>query len=266
MMTQFEGHRLDTWIATVEKDSLTALAPSSATFAVTSKQSATVFPCPTTQACRRPRQPQAAQADLLRGPRPVRVRGDPGDVDVAAADFDHEQAVQPLERQCAVHVEEVGGKHRRGLRAQELPPGCIGVPLRRRGYLQRLEDPPDRGRAGPVAGLKQFALDPLIAPAVVLGGESLDERCDLGADRREIPTTPDSRKKVLKTVAAFASGEGGTVIFGVSDDAQPVGLDPAALDWHMLTVSNMLFKDFWPVRKGPSALGGHGMRAVTWCV
>jgi hypothetical protein len=106
--------------------------------------------------------------------------GHPEDVDVAAAGFDHEQAVQPLERHCAVHVEEVG----RGLRPQELPPGCIGVPVRRRGYLQRCADPPDRGRADPVAELQQFALDPLIAPAVVLGGESLDERCDLGADRR----------------------------------------------------------------------------------
>jgi len=81
-------------------------------------------------------------------------------------------------------VEEVGGKYRRGLRAQELPPRCIGVPLRRRGYLQRLEDQPDRGRADPVAEFEQFALDPLVAPAVVLGGEPLDERGDLGADRR----------------------------------------------------------------------------------
>ena len=39
------------------------------------------------------------------------------------------------------------------------------MPLRRRGYLQRLEDPPDRGCAGPVAGLDQFALDPLVWPA-----------------------------------------------------------------------------------------------------
>jgi len=35
-----------------------------------------------------------------------------------------------------------------------------------------------------VAGLDQFALDPLVAPAVVLGGESLDQRGDLGAGRR----------------------------------------------------------------------------------
>jgi len=36
--------------------------------------------------------------------------------------------------------------------------------------------------------LKQFALDPLVPPAVVLGGEPLDEGGDLGADRR--PSRP----------------------------------------------------------------------------
>jgi len=35
-------------------------------------------------------------ADLLCGPRPVRVRGDTEDMDVAAAGLDHEEAVQAL--------------------------------------------------------------------------------------------------------------------------------------------------------------------------
>ena len=35
-----------------------------------------------------------------------------------------------------------------------------------------------------MADLQQLTLDPLVAPAVVLGGEPLDERGDLGADRR----------------------------------------------------------------------------------
>jgi hypothetical protein len=46
-------------------------------------------------------------ADLLRGPRPIRVRGDPEDVHAAGADLDHEQTVQALEGNCAVHVKEV---------------------------------------------------------------------------------------------------------------------------------------------------------------
>jgi hypothetical protein len=58
--------------------------------------------------------------------------------------------------------------------------------------------------------------------------------------KQEIPATQDSRKTVLKTVAAFASGEGGMLVFGISDDLQPVGLDPALLDRHMLTVGNMI--------------------------
>jgi hypothetical protein len=71
---------------------------------------------------------------------------------------------------------------------QELPPRRLGAPLRSRENLQRLEGPADRGRADPVAELEQFALDPLVSPAVALGGEPLDERGDLGADRR--PSCP----------------------------------------------------------------------------
>ncbi|MGH3192097.1 MAG: hypothetical protein ACRDPY_35995 [Streptosporangiaceae bacterium] len=33
-----------------------------------------------------------------------------------------------------------------------------------------------------MAELKQLALDPLVAPAVVLGGEALDKRSDPGTD------------------------------------------------------------------------------------
>ena len=82
----------------------------------------------------------------------------------------------------------VGGEHRRCLGVQELPPGRVGAPSRCRGDLQRRQDPADRGRADPVAGFQQLALDPLVPPAVVLGGEPFDQRGDLGADRR--PSCP----------------------------------------------------------------------------
>jgi hypothetical protein len=39
------------------------------------------------------------------------------------------------------------------------------------GVRKVFEDPADRGCAGLVAGLEQLALDPLVSPAVVLGGE-----------------------------------------------------------------------------------------------
>jgi hypothetical protein len=77
-------------------------------------------------------------AGLLGGPRSVRVRGDPEDVHVAGADLDDEEAVQALQGHCAVHVEEVRRERRRGLCAQEVAPGLIGVPLRRRRYFRVL--------------------------------------------------------------------------------------------------------------------------------
>jgi hypothetical protein len=58
------------------------------------------------------------------------------------------------------------------------------MPFRCRRDFQRLEDPADRGRADPVAEFQQLALDPLVSPAVILGGGPLDQRGGLGADRR----------------------------------------------------------------------------------
>ena len=122
-------------------------------------------------------------ADLLASPRSIRMSGDPEDVDVAGADFDDEQAVQAPECHGGVHVEEVGGEDGRGLGLQELPPGRVGVPHWRWRDPQSLEYPADGGGAGPVAELEQLALDALVSPAVVLGGEPLDERRDLSTDR-----------------------------------------------------------------------------------
>jgi hypothetical protein len=122
-------------------------------------------------------------ADLLGGPRPVWVRGDPEDMDVAAADLDDEEAVQAPEGH-AVHVEEVDGEHRGGLCVQELVPGGVVVPLGCRGYLKGLENPSDGGCADPMTELEKLALNALIPPHGVLGGESLDQRGDLGTDRR----------------------------------------------------------------------------------
>jgi hypothetical protein len=104
---------------------------------------------------------------LLRGPRSVRVRGDPEDMHVAGTDLDHEQAVQTAECYRAVHVEEIGREHRRGLGVQELAPRRVGVALRHRGNPQGPEDPADRGGADPVAEPEQLALDPLVYPRLL---------------------------------------------------------------------------------------------------
>jgi len=74
-------------------------------------------------------------------------------------------------------------------------PGCAGTAAKSRqcavsapGDLQGIEDPADRGCANPVAEFEQLALDPVVSPAAVLGGEPLNQRGDLGTDRR--PSCP----------------------------------------------------------------------------
>ena len=92
---------------------------------------------------------------------------------------------------------------------QELPPGRVGAPLRRRGDLQGFEHPSDGGRADPVAEFQQLALDPLVPPAVVLGGEPLDQRGDLGADRR--PSCPVGAGPLAGDQAAVPAQDGSGV-------------------------------------------------------
>jgi hypothetical protein len=88
-------------------------------------------------------------------------------------------------------VEEVGGEHHGGLRVQELAPGRVGAPLGCRGYFQGLENPSDGGRADPMTELEKLALDALVPPGAVLGGKPLDQRGDLGTDRRPAPSGAD---------------------------------------------------------------------------
>jgi hypothetical protein len=61
-------------------------------------------------------------ADLLGGPPAVRIGRRADDVDVAAADLQDEEHVDPLEGERAVDVEEVAGQHRRCL--------CVGTAAR----------------------------------------------------------------------------------------------------------------------------------------
>jgi len=75
-----------------------------------------------------------------------------------------------------------------------------------RGSLQRLEDLADRGRTNPVAELEQLALDPVVSPAVVLGGEPLDEGGYLGADRR--PSCPVGADPLAGDQAAVPAQDG----------------------------------------------------------
>jgi len=64
--------------------------------------------------------------------------------------------------------------------------------------------------------------------------------------KQEIPITSESRRNVLKTIAAFASGDGGTLLFGVDDNAQVVGINPSTVDGQKLTVGNMIRSSIEP--------------------
>jgi len=64
------------------------------------------------------------------------------------------------------------------LRVQELAPRGVWVP----GAIFRALRTRQRVEAATEAELEQLALDPLVFPGVVLGGEPFDDRCGLGAD------------------------------------------------------------------------------------
>lgn len=47
--------------------------------------------------------------------------------------------------------------------------------------------------------------------------------------KEQLPTDRDGRKKVCRTLAAFANGHGGHLLFGVDDDGEIVGVDGNAV-------------------------------------
>jgi len=83
-------------------------------------------------------------AGLLGRPGSVGMAGHAEDVQVAVADLEYEQDVEPSQRDRTVDVEEVDGQHAGGLGAQELPPAGVGVPLRCWRDPVAAQDPADR--------------------------------------------------------------------------------------------------------------------------
>ena len=115
-----------------------------------------------------------------------------------------------------------------------LPNDCLLVLRNDEGWLDyRYFQTPVPGRepdASVVWDLPGAEVDMLLA-----GGEGPTVEF-----KQEVPTDSASRKKVIKTVAAFASGGGGTVLFGVADDAEVVGIDPIVQDRLMLAVGSTI--------------------------
>ncbi|WP_157746488.1 AlbA family DNA-binding domain-containing protein [Micromonospora inositola] len=78
------------------------------------------------------------------------------------------------------------------------------------------------------------------ASVLVAGGET-----EYVEFKEQLPVN-EHRKKMLKTVAAFASGEGGTVLIGVTDDGQIAGVDATKLDELVLTLRSMIRSNIDP--------------------
>ncbi|MEU5712576.1 AlbA family DNA-binding domain-containing protein [Streptomyces flaveolus] len=77
---------------------------------------------------------------------------------------------------------------------------------------------------------------------LLVNGEGQHLEC-----KQEVPEG-ESRKKMLKTIAAFASQDGGTILIGVRDDLQIVGLPEGAnVDKQVLQVVGMIRDNLEPV-------------------
>ncbi|MGV9816152.1 AlbA family DNA-binding domain-containing protein [Streptomyces cellulosae] len=79
--------------------------------------------------------------------------------------------------------------------------------------------------------------------------------------KQEVPEG-DSRKKMLKTIAAFASQDGGTVLIGVQDDLQIVGLPESNVDKQVLQVVGMIRDYLEPVPSYESRVINHDGKKV----
>jgi len=107
-------------------------------------------------------------------PTAVRVGGHAGQVDPPGAHFDEAQHLQPVQPD-RVHGEEVAGDDPGGLLAQERPPGG-GHPPWRGIQPVPTQDGADGSGGDLDAEALECPLDPLVAPARVLPGQTDDQR------------------------------------------------------------------------------------------
>ncbi|OON27147.1 hypothetical protein BSA16_33575 [Micromonospora sp. Rc5] len=118
---------------------------------------------------------------------------------------------------------------------------------------------PVSGRGGDGDSSVIWDLPGADASVLVAGGET-----EYVEFKQEVPIG-ESRKKMLKTVAAFASGEGGTVLIGVTDDGQIAGVDATKLDEQMRALRSMIRDSIDPdppVKVRPVSLDGKNVLLV----
>jgi hypothetical protein len=103
-------------------------------------------------------------------------------VDAAAAQFDEEEDVEPLECNC-LDSKEVDREHALRLLPQERPPRQAGTLAGGTDARLAQDLPHGRGGDGQPKSV-DLAGDPLVAPARILAREPEDELADLAAERR----------------------------------------------------------------------------------
>ncbi len=125
-----------------------------------------------------------ALARLRRDPGGGRVGGAAGEMHPAGADRKAEADVRRL-HEPRLDGAAVAGQHGIAMRREEVPPGArASAAQRRRREVTPREDSADRRAPAGVAERGRLALEPRVAPARVLRGQSQEQRRHLGGQRR----------------------------------------------------------------------------------
>ncbi|MGH9066200.1 MAG: AlbA family DNA-binding domain-containing protein, partial [Acidimicrobiales bacterium] len=105
----------------------------------------------------------------------------------------------------------------------------------------------------------------VIEPTTRLEG-LLSGRERLGVEfKREVPRSDESKLRMMKTVAAFANGNGGSILVGVNDDREVVGIPKAAAARAIDTLTEMVGRWVTPPPRHSFqelAVGDDGERVV----
>ena len=114
-------------------------------------------------------------------PQPVRNRCDAGDLHLPRRQFDEEQHDEPLQSAPRPRFdgEEVGGNDQIPVLLEELLPGGLSFPLRRRLNSVPRQDLSDRAATDVVPQIGECALDSPIAPGAVLIRQAHDQLLNL---------------------------------------------------------------------------------------